>query len=93
MKKDKNFIKEINLKLYLIWILFYIISIFLFNFMSSGKNIVLLTFWLVVAVWFFNISWIFLYKALNTKKEFWKILFSFLNIIIFSFFVFITIIK
>lgn len=85
--------KKIDLKQYLMWMISFILSIFLFNISQGNSNIILTIIWVVISVSLFNLSWIFFYKVLKTKIELWKILFSFLNISVFSTIVLTTIFK
>jgi len=74
--------KNIDFKQYLAWLITFILWVILFKISDWNRNLALVIFWIILSVWLFNISWILFYKVLKTKKEYQKILFSFLNIII-----------
>ena len=93
MKENKKFMKEIDFKQYLMWIISFILWITLFNIMQNSHNFISIFLWLVFSAWLINISWIFLYKTLQIKRESPKFIFSFLNIIIFFTIVLTTIFK
>ena len=91
----KKNIKKLNIKFYITWITLFIFWILLFNLMQLIQVQWIISFIKIfiqasLLVLFINTSSIFFYKTLKTDDEYLKYTFSFLNILILIFIVFIS---
>ena len=93
MAKNKKIMKKIDFKQYLMWIISFSLGVLLFSITQWNHSFIWIFLGVVFSIWLINMSWIFLYKTLKIKEESPKIIFSFLNIIVFSTIVLTTVFK
>lgn len=83
--------KNIDKKIYIIWIILFFSSVIMFNLLQWSNSFIIIFSWIVLSIGLFNTSWIFFYKSLQIKDEYLRYVFSFLHIVIFTVMSFILI--
>lgn len=86
--------KKIDIKLYIKWIGLFVLWFIIFNLMQLIHIAWIISFIKIfiqisLLILFINTSTIFFYKSLNTKDEYFKYAFSFINIFILLFIAYI----